>query len=286
MKTIGLCICGLAAGGLLRAAPVERAIMAAMRLSEVPSYSWRCSVMDDAQTYEIEGMKRADGCTWQRQPMPKLVARRLGRGDGDLLEAIFRDTHTYVIATDDGWKTLRELPKEHDHRAQDQWIYVSFPLGRTADMPADAADIDPFGLPPGIYLPVIRDDQEEDDNRAYSNAQFALALPHQELALIVSCHTSMTVEGDVVTGTLSDTGARLLLVHDGHEYIKPVIGAGRFKLWLHEGAVAKYTIELAGIVLVDRKTIYVRQKASTVLREVGTTTFELPLDAQRRLAVR
>ena len=163
---------------------------------------------------------------------------------------------------------------------------LSFPIGRTPDMPADAADIDPLGLPSGIYLPVIRDDQEEDDHRPYSNAQFALALPDQELALIVSCHTTMNVEGDVATGTLSDIGAQLLLVHDGHEYIKPVVAAGRFKLWLHEGAVAKYIIELAGIVLVDRKTVYVRQKASTVLREVGTTTFDLPLNAQRRLALR
>lgn len=270
----------------MRAASVEQAIIAAMRLSEVPSYSWRCSVIDDAQAYEIEGKKRADGCTWQRQPMPKIIAQRLGRGASDLLDAVFKDTYTYVIATEDGWKTLRELPKLHDNWVEDEWIHASFPIGRTADMPADAAELDPFGLPPGIYLPVVRNNAEVDEHRAYSNAQFALALPEQELAIIVSCHTAMNVEGDVASGILNNIGSQLLLVHDGHEYIKPVVAAGRFKLWLHDGAVTKYVIELAGIVLVDRKTVYVRQKATTVLKDIGATAFDLPLEAQRRLALR
>jgi hypothetical protein len=265
------------------AGSVEKVIVAAMELSDTASYTWQCSVVDDAQSYEIEGRKRSDGYTWQRQPMPKNIARRLGRSGAREIEAIFKDTYHYVIATEHGWKTLGELPKQHSDWQDGEWIYVPVPVWRSPDMPADESDLEPFGLPTRIAVPVIgREDTR--DGRVYSNAQFALALPQDELAVIVSCHTSMEVKDNTATGYLNDTGAQLLLVHDGHEYITPVIAGGRYKLWLHEGAIAKYTIELAGIVVVERRPVHVRQKSTTVLKDVGTTTFEMPADARRRLA--
>ena len=261
---------------------VEKTIVAAMRLSEESSYSWHSSVFDDAQAYEIEG-KVWNGYTWQRQPMPKTIAKRLGREAGHSLEAIFKDTYHYVIATETGWKTLRELPKRHDDWQDEEWIYASAPVWRTPDLPADESAFDPFGLPPAIYLPVIRND-EDASARPYSNAQFALAQPHQELAIVVSCHTDLCMEGNVASGNLNDIGAQLLLVHDGHEYIKPVVATGRFKLWLHGESVAKYVLELAGILVLERKPVYVRQKSTTVLTDVGKTVFTLRSDARERLA--
>jgi hypothetical protein len=282
MKTKLSLMLVVAAAMTAHAKSVEEAIIAAMSLSHESNYSWHCSVVDDARSYAIEG-KLCDGYTWQRQPMPKTIARRLGRGAGDLLEAVFKDTYTYVIATESGWKNLSELPKRHDDWQDGEWIYVSAPVWRSPDMPADESGFDPFGLPRAIYLPVIRHDEDASD-LPYSNAQFALAQPHQELAIVVSCHTGFTIEGDVASGTLNDIGAQLLLVHDGHEYIKPVLATGRFKLWLRGDSVAKYVIELAGILVVERKPVYVRQKSTTVLTNVGTTLFTLPSDASQRLA--
>ena len=266
-----------------RAQSVENVIVAAMELSDTTSYTWQCSVLDDGQSYQIDGKKRSDGCTWQRQPMPQNIARRLGRSGGREVEAIFTDTYHYVIATEQGWKTLGELPKQHSDWQDDEWIYVTVPVWRSPEMPADESDAD-LGLPSTITVPVIRSRDNVVDGRVYTNAQFALALPEDELAVIVSCHTSMDVKDNVATGYLNDIGAQLLLVHDGHEYIKPVIAAGRYKLWLRGGAIAKYTIELAGIVVVERRPVHVRQKSTTVLKDVGTTTFEMPADARRRLA--
>jgi hypothetical protein len=283
MKPLLAATLALVAATSMRAHTIETAIVAAMRLSEAPNYSWTCTVTDDAQTYDIDG-KTAGGYTWQRQPMPKIIARRLGRSAGHDLEAIFSAPLEYVIRTESGWKRLEELPKQHDDWIDDNWYYVAVPspVLRTADMPADAADIDPFGLPPMIYIPVLAD-EDEDDGKVYSNAQFALALPHDELAVIVSSHADFQVEGDKASGMLTDLGAQLLLVHDGHEYIKPVTAGGRFKLWLNGGCVEKYVVELAGIVVVDRKAVYVRQKSMTTIRNVGMTAVEFPPDARRRL---
>lgn len=267
-----------------RGQSVEKVIVAAMGLSATTSYSWQCSVVDDTQSYDIEGKRRSDGYTWQRQPMPTNIARRLGRSGGRELEAIFKDPHRYVVATDQGWKTPDELPKQQEDSRRDKWIHVTLPVWRSPDMPADESEMESLGLPRTIAVPAIRSRDNAGDGRVYTNAQFALALPQDELAIIVSCHTSMDVGENVATGYLNDTGAQLLLVHDGHEYITPVIAAGRYKLWLREGSIVKYTIELAGIVLVERRPVHVRQKSTTVLKHVGTTTFELPPDAWQRLA--
>jgi hypothetical protein len=276
LLTAGL---ALAVATHLHGESVDTAIVAAMSLAEQPNYSWTSTIVDDAQTYDIEGKTERGGFTWQRQPMPPIIARRLGRRAGHELEAIFSDRFRYVVQTDAGWKLVDELPKRHDDWRGGDWYVASVPLGRTADMPGDANGTS-FGLPPAIYIPVIENDAK---GKVFCNAQFALALPQDELSVIVSSHTDLQVEGDVVSGNLTDLGAQLLLVHDGHEYIRPVTAGGRFKLWLKRGTVEKYLIELAGIVVVERKAVYVRQKSTTRIKDVGTTAVQVPPEARRRL---
>lgn len=283
IKTLPTILLSALTSTALPADPIDNAIVAAMKLAETPNYSWICSVADDAQSYEIEGKTQLGGYTWQRQPMPENIARRLGRDAGHELEAIFTCPLDYVISTPDGWKTLRELPKRHDDWVDESELYyISVPIVRTPDMPADIVDPHAFGLPAAICVPVLR--EQQDEKRAYSNAQFALARPHDELAIIVSSHDAFQVEGDTVSGSLTDLGAQLLLVHHGHEYITPVIADGRFTLWINDGLVTKYVVELAGIVVRDKKPIYVRQKSTTIVKDVSTTHFTVPLDARKRLA--
>ena len=129
----------------------------------------------------------------------------------------------------------------------------------------------------------VRDNEE----RNYSNLQLAISPPHEELGVIVSSHSEFKVEGDVVSGTLTDLGAQLLLVRDGQHTLTPVRAAGAFKLWLREGAVAKYQVRLEGILSIEtpngRRQIAVHQVTNTIVTAVGTTTFELPEQARLKL---
>lgn len=266
----------------LHASSIESAIVAAMQLSAAANYSWHCTVTDDAGTYKIEGKTEHTGFTWQRQPMPKLIARRLGRGASYDLEAFFHGPQAYVILTENGWQKLEELPKRHpDWTDQNEFIYATVPALRSADMPADEQATDPLGLPQHAYILLPQSEKESD--RVYSNAQFALALPHEQLGVIVSSYDELAVNNNIATGTLSDLGARLLLVHDGHEYIRPVTAGGRFKLWLTPQRVEKFSVDLAGVVLVGRRAIYVRQTSTTEIKAVGSTTVNVPAEARRRL---
>jgi hypothetical protein len=97
----------------------------------------------------------------------------------------------------------------------------------------------------------------------------------------------MKVADGVVSGTLTDVGARLLLVRDGQKEITPLRATGTFKLWVHNGGVAKFQIRLEGRLLVhaggSSRQIMVNQTSETVLKDVGKTHVEIPAEAKYKL---
>lgn len=240
---------------LAQANPADRMALAAMRLAEQPNYTWTSVVTDDAQSYAIEGKTR-DGYTWLRLPMVPTLARRLGRDADVEIEAFFRGGDNAVIRTERGWHTLNELPK----RAHD-WRHGSPSRGAR------------YG---GSSF-------SEENSRPYSNAQFGLARPHDELAVIVSSYVDLKASGDLVAGTLTDLGAQLLLVRDGQDHIEPLCAAGTFTLLIKNGVVVRYLLRLEGILLVERRKVHVRQASSTTIGEIGTTRFSVPDEAARKL---
>ena len=267
-----------------QAGPAERAILAAMKLSEEPNYSWTTTVADDARTYEIEGKTDRAGYTWMRLPMVKTIAQRLGRDAEPQIEAVFNGPSRYVIRTGRGWKTFKELPKPTWER-KDEFEYWPAPAHARAHLSSAAmAGLDPHEVspfpPPMIVLPPP---STEEEKRPFSNAQFALSLPHDELAIIVSSHTALRIDGDVVTGTLSDLGAQLLLVRDGQDHLKPLAAAGLFRLVMKNGIVARYSLRLEGLLLVDRKKVLVHQESSTQVTNIGTTSVQVADDIRRKL---
>ena len=267
-----------------QAGPAERAVLAAMKLSEQPNYSWTTTVADDARTYEIEGKTDRAGYTWMRLPMVKTIAQRLGRDAEPQIEAVFNGPGRYVIRTGRGWKTFKELPKA-SWGWKDEFEYWPAPAHTRANITSAAmAGLDPHDVshfpPPMIILP---SPSEEEERRPYSNAQFALSLPHDELAVIVSSHAALRVEGDIVTGTLSDLGAQLLLVRDGQDHLTPLAAAGLFRLVIKNGIVSRYSLRLEGLILVDRKKVLVHQESSTQLTNIGTTSVQVADDIRRKL---
>jgi hypothetical protein len=90
---------------------------------------------------------------------------------------------------------------------------------------------------------------------------------------------------DGVTGTLSDVGARLLLVREGQEgRITPLVAAGNFRLQIQNGSVTRYSVQLEGVLLVDKKKkILVHQTSSTIVKGVGTSGFDVTDEIKRKL---
>lgn len=277
-----LCFFLLVVAAPLFAGPTETAIMSIMRLSDQKSYSWVATVQDDARTYDIDGKTMRGGFTHVKMPVINTVRRRLGRSVTDTqIEMIFRGNVDCVLNTDDGWKTADELPPPEDEEMDNA------PVHAASHTSVPGTGIIGGGIMKGAVIrrPKLR--QPEREERHYSNLQLAISHPHEDLGVIVSSHLDFQVGTDTVSGTLTDLGAQLLLVRDGQKQITPHRAAGTFKIWLREGFVTKYLVKLEGVLTVDtptgRRNVAVSQVTNTVLKDIGTTKFEVPEQARRRL---
>src|SRR3954466_6588397 len=112
---------------VLKAGPAEVAIVAAMKVSEAPNYTWACFVQDDTRSYEVDGKCVRNGLTWVRMPMIDSVAARLGRDVDYHLEAFFKGNLSGVIRTEQGWKTVKELPRPARRDYDDGYFTGSTP---------------------------------------------------------------------------------------------------------------------------------------------------------------
>lgn len=266
--------CGLFAFAFIStlAGPLDDALVAAMRLSASPNYSWVATVTDDARTYDISGQTSSEGFSRVRMPAINTLRRRLARSVTDTeVEFIFRGNVDWVVATEQGWLRAEELPPAQAEEKTG-----------TPPRPNSGANSTSSGLPGSLP------GEPEGRARNYSNLQLGLSRPHEELGIIVSSHREITVTGSVVTGALTERGAQLLLVRDGHPEITPQQARGDFTLWLQGGVVIRYRVQLAGRLEITttgtRRLVDVNQTTDTRLHAIGTTPIDIPEPARLKLA--
>ena len=258
------------------ASPTDHVIIAAMALSEHPNYSWLCLVDDQSSFYEVEGRTTA-GVTWARLPMVSSVGRRLGRETDTQFEAIFHGRTSAVIRIGDAWKLLAELPLPRER--------VTSSRART--MMRGSASAGAFGIHGGPARGIAAPFFDRRNSRTFDALELGITHPHEELAIVVSSFTHMDVAGEIVTGTLSELGAALLLVRAEQNDVEPLASAGEFKLWLERGVVVKYQLKLEGIVAVGEwRKVAVHVNATTTLRDIGKTRIAVPDEAREKLRLR
>ncbi|MCX6951084.1 MAG: hypothetical protein NTV51_02690 [Verrucomicrobia bacterium] len=189
------------------------------------------------------------------------------------VDAVFKGSERCVIQTEDGWKTPEEIAS---------LARVDQPAGPGGGPGGGSSG---GGFPGGPGRRGRRGPGGEPP--AYSNLQLNLSRPHDEIGIIVGSHTEIHPDGDLVAGTLSETGAKLLLVHPGQNELTPLRASGTFRLWVRDGALVKYELKLDGTLAVEtpnaRREVEVHQRSSTEIRAVGTTRFEIPEEARKKL---
>lgn len=245
------------------AGPVETAIVAAMKVSEARNYRWVSTVQDDARFYPVEGRTEIGGYTWISMPVVASLRRKLGAGNSDPLTAIYKGAKACVIQTPNGWKTPAEL-------AEGAPPAPAQPPRRQS----------PPGQNGGLRVP--------NNPIRYSNLQQTLSHPHEEIDVIIGSHAEITAQSDgTVTGTLSEIGAKLLLVHPEQDEITPLRASGTFTLWIKGSTLVKYEVNLAGAIAVgaaaNRREVTINQNVITELHDLNTTKFEVPEEARRKL---
>lgn len=269
------------------AGPVDSAIVAAMKVAEAPNYTWRTDVTDDVRSYEITGTtERATDFSLVTMPLPSAAAgsggtRRGGPGGGPrggargtsgaVSTVVFKGADNYVVQVDEAWRKPDEVGADDRSAMRRSGPYGGPPgsgpvggPGRRRRGPGGAGEGDAAG--------------------GYSNLQTTLSRPHEEIGVIVGGATEWKVEGDMVSGTLPETTAMLLLVHPGQKDIEPKRAAGTFRFWIQQGVLVKYETKLEGVLVVNGREVAVHQTATTTFSQVGTTRVDVPAEAKRKLA--
>lgn len=269
------CALALLAAPTGRATPAELALAAAMKLPDASNYAWTTSVDDDARSYTIEGQTdRVSDLSLVRMPLVAALRRQAETGTANsdnVSTVIFQGDEKFVVEVESKWKTPDELKEPP---------------------PPEPSEVD-FGLRGGIGARNSRGAAGFPGNRRkrerplYSNLQKTLSRPHDEVGIIVATASDLQMDGAVVSGKLSETAARLLLVHPGQPEIFPLRAAGTFRFWLRNGTLAKYEVKLEGTLAVtvrgDHQEVEVHQTALTEIKDVGTTRFEVPDEAMKKL---
>jgi hypothetical protein len=117
---------------------------------------------------------------------------------------------------------------------------------------------------------------------------FAISQPHEDIGIILGSSVNLRVDdGGIVTGRLSDTAARLLLLPPGQDNVAPEQAAGNFKFWISDGMLTRYEVQIAGIVSVDaggsRRLVKTSQTVTTEIKDVGTTKLNVPVEVKAKL---
>ena len=278
MKSFAFALLAASAASLVRAASAESAIVSAMKLADARNYGWVSDITDDARSYTIDGKTNLEDKKDLSLVTMPLIASRGSRGPSRggssqaQATAVFKGDEKYVLETPEGWKKSDELADDSRYGRSPGYVGPGGYGGYGSRGPTRG-----------------RDSRGESSSRAYSNLQRTLSRPHEEIGIIVAGYTELKPEVDGASGTLSETNAKLLLVHAGQKDIVPLKASGTFRLWIKDGELVKYEVKLEGKLAViardGRREVDVHQTATTTLREVNNTSFDVPEAARKKLGV-
>ncbi len=268
-----------------------------MKLPDAANYTWSTTIDDDARTYAVDGQTdRASDLSLVNMPVVAALRRRVSSAPSssvDLATVAFKGDEVYAIQTDKGWKNAGEIAAMSPANANTP--YGGYPGGWGGMRRGRRGMMGGMGRgfpPPDDSGTAPNGDQNGDGRQPphYSNLQKTLSRPHEEVGIIVAGASDLKVEdGDVMGGTLSETAAKLLLVHAGQKEITPLKASGTFRFWVKDGALVKYEVKLEGRIAVvtngDRHEIDIHQTAMTEIKSVGVTKFDVPDEAKKKLGI-
>ena len=118
-----------------------------------------------------------------------------------------------------------------------------------------------------------------------------LKAPAAELADVISKTGELKKDGDVISGTLTEDGAKALLSNGGFGGRRggnrppPKDAKGSVKIWLKDGQIAKYETKVSGKVAgFNGDEMDTERTTTTEIKDIGTTKIDLPDEAKKKLS--
>ena len=125
-----------------------------------------------------------------------------------------------------------------------------------------------------------------------------LKAPAAELEEIIAKTDDLKKDGDMVTGTMSEEGAKAMLNTGmgrrgggpggpggpGGARPEPTDAKCTVKIWLKDGAIAKYETKVTGKMSFNGEARDIERTTTVEIKDVGKTTIEVPDDAKKKLS--
>jgi hypothetical protein len=112
--------------------------------------------------------------------------------------------------------------------------------------------------------------------------------PAAEVVDLLSKVGELKKDGDVISGDLTKEGAESLLTFFGRRAgganrPAPKDAKGTLKIWLKDGAIAKYETKVSGKVDRQGEEQETERNTTTEIKDVGTTKIDVPDEAKKKL---
>lgn len=111
-------------------------------------------------------------------------------------------------------------------------------------------------------------------------------VPATEAKTLVDAVAELKTDGDVLSGDLTQEGAKALLTFRGRRNGNgPEISdaKGSVKFWIKDGAITKYEYHVTGKMDFNGNEREIDRTTTTEISDVGTTKLELPEAAKKKL---
>ncbi len=297
-----LILAGLIAAGV-RADQADDVIVAAMKLSASPNYSWDTTIEEGPRTTAISGQTNESGfslITFNRSGTSGSSPAGGRAGSGGDTNTVFLGDSKYVVQTDSGWSSPGSQPADSSSSPSSSssgnrgggtgngGTYGSRGGGNSG-LNLGGVNLGGGGRRGGggggSRSSRGKNASEDSSTSTPARLPSGINLPHEELAIIVANYTDLHFDPEVVGGTLTESGADLLLLPPNSTDTPPAGAAGTFRLWIKDGAVTKYEVHLSAKTAPGGRTVKggFSETITVELKEVGTTKFVVPAAAKQKL---
>ncbi len=295
-----LILASLIAAGV-RADQADDVIVAAMKLSASPNYSWGTTIEEGSRTTVISGQTNESGfslITFNRSGASGSSPAGGRSGSGGDTNTVFLGDSKYVVQTDSGWSSPGSQPADSSSTSNSG--------NRSAGTGGGGTYGSRGGGNSGLNLGGVnlggggrrgggsgggsrgsrgKNASEDSSTNTPARLSSGINLPHEELAIIVANYTDLHFDAEVVSGTLTESGADLLLLPPSSTDTPPAGAAGTFRIWIKDGAVTKYEVHLSAKTAPGGRTAKggFSETITVELKDVGTTKFAVPAAAKQKL---
>jgi hypothetical protein len=114
----------------------------------------------------------------------------------------------------------------------------------------------------------------------------ALKTPSTEVSDLAGKTKELKKDGQVYSADLTEAGAKELLSFGrrGGNAAEPKNAKGSVKIWLKDGALWKYVVNVQGTVNFNGEDRDVDRTSTTEIKDVGATKLEVPESAKKKLS--